>query len=157
MLDPTSMLARLDQALPLLTGGARDLPEWQRTMEALISGVTSDRAGERIVPRLSVFAGEWDLPAAEAVCGGDASSTTGILDLLSGLVEWSLVTVERGTGMRYRMLEPVRQFAFRLLEEADEAEDARNSPAHLRLAEQACRSYEKRRPGSGWTVRGRPR
>ncbi len=100
-LDPTTMLARLDSALPLLSGGARDLPERQRTMEAAIRwsyDLLCPREQE-LLRRLSVFAGGWDLEAVEAVGAGDATSAEEVLDLLSALVEQSLVAVERGEAV----------------------------------------------------------
>jgi len=110
VLDPTAMLARLDRALPVLTGGPRDLPERQRTMEAAIrwSYDLLEPAEQDLFRRLSVFAGGWDLQAAAAVGVGEHISDE-VLDLLASLVERSLVMVDRGEQVRYRMLEPVRQ------------------------------------------------
>ena len=74
--------------------------------------------------RLSVFAGGWTLEAAEAVGPGGGLEDGEVLDLLSGLVEKSLV-VARGSdqrGVRYRMLEPVRQYAWEKLEEGGEGD-----------------------------------
>jgi predicted ATPase len=91
--------------------------------------------------RLSVFAGGWTLEAAEAVgVGGDIEERE-VLNLLSGLVEKSLV-VARGSdqrGVRYRMLEPVRQHAREKLEEGGKAEEVRRRHAtfFLALAEEA--------------------
>jgi hypothetical protein len=67
------------------------------------------------------------LEASEAVGSGDGVEEREVLDLLSGLVEKSLVMVRRGDpgGARYRLLEPVRQYALDKLEESDEVEEAR--------------------------------
>jgi predicted ATPase/DNA-binding XRE family transcriptional regulator len=84
-LDPTAMLARLDQALPLLRGGARDLPERQRTMEAAI-GWSYDLLGpEERAPfrRLSVFSGGWNLDAAESAGSSGETPSDQVLELLT--------------------------------------------------------------------------
>jgi predicted ATPase len=131
-LDPATLLSRLDQALS--TGWARDLPERQRTMRAAL-GWSHDllSEGEKVLfRRLSVFAGGFELEAAEDLEIEDA------LDLLGRLVEQSLVVAEASPGeMRYRMLEPVRQYARAKLEEVEEAEEVRRRHAgyYLALAE----------------------
>lgn len=110
ILNPTELLARLDQSLPLLTGGPRDLPERQRTIRQAITW--SDRLlgpDERaLFRRLSVFTGGWDVAAAETLGGEDAE----VLAVLSSLVEHSLVVAETTDegATRYRMLETIRQF-----------------------------------------------
>jgi predicted ATPase len=90
--------------------------------------------------RLSTFAGGWTLEASEAVGAGGGVAEGEVLDLLSGLVEKSLVIVRGGDpgGARYRLLEPVRQYALDKLEEGGEAEEARRRHAEffLALAEQ---------------------
>jgi predicted ATPase len=64
----------------------------------------------RLFRRLSVFARGWGLEAAEEVCSGEDIERGEVLDLLSRLVDKSLVVAEQGDAMRYRMLEPVRQY-----------------------------------------------
>lgn len=143
LLSPTELLARLDQALPLLTGGARDLPERQQTMRAAIewSYDLLDPAAQALFRRLSVFAGGWTLDAAEAVCGRGKIHSEVLLDLLLLLVEQSLVVAEVSSvgETRYRMLEPVRQYARDLLAASDEARDVgqRHAALFLSLAERA--------------------
>ena len=70
------LLQRLDSALPLLTGGARDAHERQRTLRATIewSYELLDAAARRLFAQLSVFAGSYPLVAAEEVCGADSIS-----------------------------------------------------------------------------------
>ena len=90
--------------------------------------------------RLSVFAGGWTLEAAESVCAGGGVDPTGILDLLTSLVDKSLVLAETQHGeARYRLLETVRQYACdRLVEAGEEAEvRTRHRAWCVALAEQA--------------------
>src|SRR5262249_20954394 len=75
LLTPIAMLGRLDRRLPLLTGGARDLPTRQQTLRGAIAwshNLLDDRE-RRLFRRLAVFVGAWTLEAAEAVCGPDDS------------------------------------------------------------------------------------
>ena len=143
LLGPTELLARLDRALPLLTGGARDLPERQRTMRATIdwSYELLNAAEQALFRRLSVFAGGWELAAAEAIGAGGEVAAEEVLTLLAGLLEQSLALVEPGVdgAPRYRLLEPVREYARERLEEREEAEETRQRHAdyYLALAERA--------------------
>jgi predicted ATPase/transcriptional regulator with XRE-family HTH domain len=141
LLSPAELLARLDRALPLLSGGARDLPERQRTIEAAI-GWSYDLLGppeQALFRRLSIFVGGWMLEAAEAVGAGSDVRAEAVLDLLGRLVGQSLVVAEAAGdgGTRYRLLEPVRQYARRLLEERGESEQVAGEHAefYVRLAE----------------------
>lgn len=153
LLNPTEVLARLDHALPLLSGGARDLPERQRTMRNTIAWSYDllSPVEQRLFRKLAIFVGGWDLAAVEAIGeGGQADpALTGpdLLETLATLVEQSLVRVEiptiagadgHSTG-RYRLLEPVRQYAAEQLEAAGEvaATTARHAAYYLALAEEA--------------------
>ena len=135
-LSPTSLLARLDRALPLLADGPRDLPERQRTMQRTIrwSYDLLEPRQQGLFRRLAIFAGGWTLEAAEAVGPGAEGSPEDVLGLLSGLVEQSLVAVEPGDEARYRLLEPVRQYARQLLDESGQAEEARARHAAFYVA-----------------------
>jgi predicted ATPase/class 3 adenylate cyclase/DNA-binding CsgD family transcriptional regulator len=133
----------LNDRFHLLTGGSRTVMPRHQTLEASIDWsheLLSD--GERILlRRLSVFAGGWMLDAAEEVCEGDGIDRYAVLDLLTGLVDKSLVTtVEQGVEVRYGLLETVRQYATARLAAAGEVEAARDR--HLRyflaLAERAA-------------------
>jgi len=108
---------RLERSLPLLTGGARDAPERQRTLRAAIgwSYELLSREEKQAFRPLGTFAGGWTLEAAEAVAGAD-------VDLLRSLVEKSLV---RYGGERYSLLETIREFALEQLEAEGELEDVR--------------------------------
>jgi predicted ATPase/class 3 adenylate cyclase len=126
ILSPEQILARLEQALPLLTGGRRDVPERQRTLAATIAWsheVLSDPE-QRLFARLSVFVGGCTLAAAETVCAAD-------LDGLASLVDKSLV---RQSGERFWMLETIREFAFERLHENDTLDEVRRRHAEYFLA-----------------------
>ncbi len=150
-LGPTALLSRLDPALQ--AGGARDLPERQRTMRATLDwsyGLLSKRE-KGLFRRLSTFAGGFSLEAAEDV-GADVDAGD-VLDLLGSLVEQSLVAVseaspsEEDGEMRYRMLELVRQYALERLEESGEGARVRERHAafFLGLAERAAPELRGRR------------
>ena len=108
VLAPEELLQRLERRLPLLTGGARDAPERQRTLRATIewSNDLLEPEVRRLFARLAVFAGGWALPAAEAVCGPELGID--VLDGLTALIDHSLA--RRGPA-RFRMLETIREFA----------------------------------------------
>jgi predicted ATPase/class 3 adenylate cyclase len=128
-LSAGQLLERLDERLPLLTGGARDLPERQRTLRATIEWsyelLTPEEQG--LFARLSVFVGGGTLAAADDVAEAD-------LDTLQSLVDKSLV---RHSDDRYSMLETIREYALERLSEAADAEPLRDRHASffLRLAE----------------------
>jgi predicted ATPase/transcriptional regulator with XRE-family HTH domain len=140
-LGPATLLSRLDRALE--AGGARDLPERQRTMRGTLdwSYDLLHDPEKGLFRRLSVFAGGFTLEAAEAV-GGEDQEPGDELMLLGNLIEQSLVLAEsegEGDEIRYRMLEPVRQYAQEKLEEDGEAEKTKRHHAryYLALAEEA--------------------
>src|SRR5262245_42819181 len=133
---------RLDDMFRLLTGGSRTALPRQQTLRALIdwSYDLLSPPERALLRRLSVFAGGWTLEAAEAVCVGDGIEGWEVLDLLTSLVEKSLVLYEEGEGEgRYRLLETVRQYARDRLLEAGESEAAREQHCDwfLALAEEA--------------------
>jgi len=118
-LGPAEMLARLDQRLSLLTGGARDLPERQRTLRATIAWsydllAVDEQAAFR---RFAVFAGGATLEDAEAIVG-DLQSDTAVFDRLDSLVAQSLM--RRDPVGRFSMLGAVREFARERLVDAGE-------------------------------------
>jgi predicted ATPase/class 3 adenylate cyclase len=131
VLSSGQILERLEQRLSLLTGGARDLPERQRTLRAAIEWsyeLLSDDE-QRLFARLAVFRGGCTLDAAEQVAEAD-------LDTLQSLFDKSLV---RHTEGRYWMLETLREYAAERLEESGEADKLRRRHAEhfLALAEEA--------------------
>jgi predicted ATPase/class 3 adenylate cyclase len=110
---------RLKDRYKLLTGGARVLQERQQTLRALVdwSYELLSEAEQTVLGRLSGFAGGFDLPAAEHVCGADPLTNDDVFDVLGSLVEKSLVMLdERDEGTRYRMLETIRDYAREKLE-----------------------------------------
>ena len=110
---------RLKDRYKLLTGGGRVLMERQQTLRALVdwSYDLLNAQEQTLLDRLAVFAGGFDLAAAEAVAGTDPLDSADVLDLLGSLVEKSLVTLdERDEEARYRMLETIRDYAREKLE-----------------------------------------
>jgi predicted ATPase len=147
VLPPSAVLARLDQALAVLTGGPRDLPARQRTLRDTIAwsyGLLGP-AEQALFRRLAVFAGGATLEAIAAICtdgppSGDAALEP--LEELSALVEAHLLRMDEdpdGTP-RFRQLLTIRAFALDCLEAGGEAAPIRRRLAayYLRLAEAAC-------------------
>jgi predicted ATPase len=132
VLTPKSMLARLDERLSLLTGGARDAPERQRTLRATIewSYDLLDADERDLFAKLAIFAGGFELEAAEEVC--DSS-----VDGLQGLVEKNLLRRQRDG--RFFMLATIREFATELLQAHPEFDAVRRRQADwvLRLVREA--------------------
>jgi predicted ATPase len=143
LLRPEALLRRLEHRLPLLTGGAADLPQRQQTLRTALawSHDLLDPAAQLLFRRLAVFAGGWTLEAAEAVCGGGALAAEEVLERLGVLVDNSLVHQTAGASdeQRFGMLETVREFAHKELEAQGEAEDQRrrHTAYFLALAEEA--------------------
>jgi predicted ATPase/DNA-binding SARP family transcriptional activator len=111
---------KLVGSLELLTRGGRTAVPRQRTLKGALdwSYDLLSETEQTLFHRVSVFAGGWTLEAAEAVGAGEGVEEGAVLDLLSGLVEKSLVVAE-ATGevrLRFRLLEPVRQYAFEKLD-----------------------------------------
>jgi predicted ATPase/DNA-binding SARP family transcriptional activator/DNA-binding CsgD family transcriptional regulator len=147
------IVAMLNDSLRLLTTGARTADPRHRTLRATLawSHELLDEPERKLFGRLSVFAGGWTLEAAEEVCSGDGQD--GVLDLLSQLVDKSLVVAEAsspgaGGALRYRMLEPVRQYGQERLEKSGKAERVRERHArhYLELAERVEPELSGARP-----------
>lgn len=144
LLDPASLLDRLDQAL--LAGG-RDHPDRQRTMRATLDWSYGLLTGEEqaMLRVLSVFVGGFrldDLEEVVALFGGVGEED--VLCVLEALVEQSLVVnVDTAGVRRHRLLEPVAQYARSRLEEAGEAARAETAHAahYLAVAEAAAPAY----------------
>lgn len=117
------LAARLDDLLSLLVGTRRGGDPRHRTLRAALdwSHALLDRREQAVFRRLAVFAGGFEIAAAEAVCD-DLVGRAAALDLISSLVDKSLV-VPPAEGGRYRLLEPIREYALDRLRANDE-EDA---------------------------------
>ncbi len=141
ILSPTALLARLDQMLPVLTGGPQDQSHRLRSMEAAIAWSYDllDPAEQALFRRLSLFAGGFTLDAAEAIAGQRHAAT---LDLVASLVDKSLLRrLDAGEGEpRFGMLATIREYGLEQLAASAEAEAARavHAAYFLALAEQAA-------------------
>ena len=141
-LSVQQITTRLDDRFRLLTGWNRTALRRQQTLRALIDW-THDllSKGERILfRRLAVFAGDWSLEAADVVCSGDGIEEANVLDLLTGLVDKSLVVFDgQSEAMRYRFLETVRAYAGEKLFDSVESQVLRDRHRDwcVALAEQA--------------------
>jgi predicted ATPase/DNA-binding CsgD family transcriptional regulator len=137
------VVMRLDDHFRLLVSGGRARPPRQQTLRATLDwGYTLlTRPAQRLLERLTVFAGGWTLDAAEAVCADDGAASE-VLELLSTLVDQSLVQTEPqpdGT-VRYAMLETLRQYGRERLVAHGEAEaiQRRHALFYVDLAERAA-------------------
>jgi predicted ATPase len=136
VLPAAKLIERLEQRLPLLSGGRRDAPERHRTLEATIDWsydlLTDEEKG--MFASLAVFAGGCTLEAAENVCGAD-------LDTLQSLLENSLM---RSSVDRISMLETIHEYALNRLEGSGREDElrARHAREFLSLAERAEEEWE---------------
>ncbi len=144
VLPPASLLARIASRLELLTGGARDLPERQRTLRRAIdwSHDLLTPAEQKLFRRLSVFVGGCTLEAAEAVCNAEEDLEIDVLDGVTSLVDKSLLS-QMGPGdaePRFIMLETIREYGRERLEQSGQMEGARRAHAaySLVLAEEGA-------------------
>ncbi|MEV1004604.1 BTAD domain-containing putative transcriptional regulator [Nonomuraea sp. NPDC050202] len=130
VLDVNELAERLDDRFRLLTGGHRGAPARQQTLRAMIdwSWELLTSAEQAVLRRLAIHSDGCTLEAAEAVCAGAGVKPAEVLDLLTRLVDRSLVLVaHEADGTRYRLLESVSAY---LLERLRETEYARVRHAH---------------------------
>ncbi len=140
MLSPAEIAKRLDYRFRLLTGGNRTGLARHQTLQAAMDWSydllsTAERA---LLRRLSVFAGGFTLEATEAICAGEGFEHAEVLNLLTHLIDKSLVMLQAQNGhSRYQMLETVRQYGEERLQESAEAErfHSRHRDWYVRLAE----------------------
>ncbi|MFJ2055858.1 AfsR/SARP family transcriptional regulator [Streptomyces sp. NPDC087908] len=150
LLSVGQIAERLDDRFRLLTSGARTVLPRQQTLRAVVdwSWELLEDPERAVLRRLAVFTGGTDLVAAEAVCGG--AGTGEVLDLLGALVDKSLVVAvpgRDGTGMRFRLLETVAEYAReRLVESGEEGEVERR---HLTYYRELARTTDPELRGSG--------
>jgi predicted ATPase/class 3 adenylate cyclase len=125
-LSVEQLAARLDHRFRLLTGGSRTALRRQQTLQALVdwSHDLLSLREQTLFRRLAVFAGGWQLDAAEQICVGGEVDAPDVLDLLTSLADKSLVVVDNAAGgeLRYRLLETLREYALERLAVAEEAE-----------------------------------
>jgi predicted ATPase/class 3 adenylate cyclase len=153
------ILVRLADRFRLLTGGSRTALPRQQTLRAAVdwSHDLLSQAERRLFRRLAVFAGGFDLEAAEGVCSDGMLALEEILDLLSALVAKSLVAAETqvdGVG-RYRLHETLRQYAIENLVASAEESDtrSRHMAYFVDLAERAYASAGRLEPTPPWLER----
>jgi len=143
LLPPQAMLPRLGNRLKLLTGGARNLPERQRTLRNAIawSYEMLDEGEKMLFARLAVFSGGSTLEGIEAVCDPRGDLPMDTLEGVSSLLDKSLLRQEEEPGEEPRlvMLETIREFALEKFEETTDAGAIKRAHAEyfLALAEQA--------------------
>jgi predicted ATPase/transcriptional regulator with XRE-family HTH domain len=182
LFSPHALLERLDRRLNLLVGGARDLPDRQRTLRDTVAWSYDllDPDEQILFQRLSVFAGGCSLEAAEAVCGSgpDRPEVGDVLEMMAALVDNSLLEARSEVsagggdeGPRFEMLETIREYAAERLESGGEAEAMRRAHAlyYLSLAEATQpevsarmlkewiailgRDHDNLRAALGWAIR----
>jgi predicted ATPase/tRNA A-37 threonylcarbamoyl transferase component Bud32 len=142
VLPPASLLARLASRLELLTAGAQDLPERQRTLRRAIdwSHDLLTPPEQKLFRRLSIFWGGCTLETAEAVCNAEEDLGVDLLDAVTSLVDKSLLSqIAAGDAEpRFAMLETIREYGRERLEQSGELDNTRRAHAayFLILAEE---------------------
>ncbi|HXV42097.1 MAG TPA: tetratricopeptide repeat protein [Anaerolineae bacterium] len=153
LLTPAQIADRLDDLFQLLTHGSQVAPPRHQTLRAAMdwSYALLSQEEQGLFQGLAVFAGGWSLEAAETVCKDDPLSggrggrrkaeihPSEVLEVLSQLIDKSLVVADmQGGEVRYRMLEPIRQYAAQKLPESGEAEQLqeRHCQFFLKFAEE---------------------
>ena len=132
LMTPQQISDRLDDAFALLTSRARTVVPRHRTLRAAMdwSYQLLEPDARAVLRRLSVFRGGFSIDGAEAVCPLDDITTGDILELVTLLLDRSLVYMrEHRDGARYYLLEVTRQYAFQHLEDAGELEAAERALA----------------------------
>jgi predicted ATPase len=184
LFSPQALLNRLDRALQLLAGGARDLPERQQTLRDTVAWSYDllDPGEQALFRRLAVFAGGCTLEAVEDVCGtrADEQAASGVLETVASLVDNSLLVSLSEASVRREdeeprlmMLETIREYASERLESSGEAEQMHRAHAlyYLALAEAAQpeasvhmqeewitvleEEHDNLRVALSWAIRGR--
>ncbi len=144
-LPATAMLDRVEDRFSLLRSGPADRPARQRTLRASLAwSADLCTEQERILwARASVFRGGFDLEAAEEVCSGDGVERSEILDLISSLIDKSVLLRDPELSVpHYRMLESVREFGRSMLSVGDRARGtARHRDFVLTLAERCHQEW----------------
>ena len=143
------LAARLGDRFRLLRGGGRGGMERHQTLRAAVawSYQLLTQSEQVLFARLAVFGGGFDLDAAEAVCVDEVVEVDDVLDLLSSLVDKSMVIADRsGPSTRYRLLETLRQYAEERLH--DSGETAATRDRHFAHFLSVCRAARALQMGS---------
>lgn len=140
---------RLDQRFRLLTGGGRNALPRQQTLGAMVAwsyDLLTDVERE-VLRRLTVFVGGFDIDAVESICSSESVDSFEAVELIGSLVNKSLVVAERtSSGVRFRLLETIRQYALEQMLQIDGAEamsdvGRRHATYYLALCEEAELSF----------------
>ncbi|MFL5661402.1 MAG: ATP-binding protein [Ktedonobacteraceae bacterium] len=156
--SPHTLLARLEQGLSVLSGGARDLPARQQTLRGAIAwsyDLLSPKE-QKLFRHLAVFVDGWSLEAAEAICMARGGLTEDMLEGMASLVDKSLLRQEEQAAgeTRFWMLQTLREFGLEQLTRSGELEATRQAHAkyYLQLAEEAQPSLQATEQGR-WMAR----
>jgi predicted ATPase/class 3 adenylate cyclase len=131
-MNPAELARGLDRRFEVLAGGRRRAVERHQTLRAVIdwSYELLAEADQRLLARLSVFAGGCTLEAIEAVCVGEPVHSGAVFALVAGLVAKSLVVAtDEGLATRYRLTETIRQYGEERLDQHGETEARRGTHA----------------------------
>jgi predicted ATPase len=149
LLSPAALLSRLEPRLPLLVGGARDLPARHQTLRATIAWSYDllSAAEQKLFRRISLFVGGCTLEAAAVVSATPDGQETDLLDRMASLVDKSLLREEEQTDgePRFLMLETLREYGLECLAASGEGLEIRRRHAEsfLALAETAEREMAR--------------
>ena len=157
-LTPAAMLERLESRLKLLTGGARDLPDRQRTLRQTIdwSYELLEPPEQLVFQRLAVFAGGFTLEAAEAVADPFGRLERDVAETVGTLLDKSLLvrSSETAAGSRFALLETVREYALEWLAAGEDAAMAHKAhAAYFRVLAEEGEAAESGRKGVAWMER----
>ncbi len=147
LLPPQALLARLEKRLPLLIGGARDLPQRQQTLRSAIDWSYNllEEGEQMLFRRLAVFVGSRTVEAVEAVCTGEGDLPIDVLDGLQSLLDKNLLYQKHEIGGEpsFTMLETIWEYALERLEASGEAPTLRQQHAnyYMALVKQAERQF----------------
>ena len=154
LLAPQALLERLEHSLTVLTQGGPDRPARQQTLRGTLdwSHELLSQDEQLVLRRLAVFAGGCDLEAAEAVCAAPGDIATSLLDLLSSLIDKSLLLPVRSAAPRprLRLSETVHEYALESLVRSGELEAIEEAHAayYLALALKAAPELDHRHQDS---------
>jgi predicted ATPase/DNA-binding CsgD family transcriptional regulator/DNA-binding XRE family transcriptional regulator len=143
VLPPAALLAHMQRRLPILTGGARDLPSRQQTLRETIawSYQLLGASEQRLFRRITVFIGGCTLASIATVCLDTGDAPEVLLDLVAALVDQSLLkqVESANTELRYRLLDTIREYGLEQLATSAELETLaqRHAEYFVHLAEDA--------------------